>query len=426
MKKLHLTEDWAATLTGLLFVLISLGAFALSQYTPEFATFGWKNGEELIALFSAENLYNLLLVFIISYVLLVLAYFFQGKPIKETFGYVGVFLLTAAASLLGGNKMANDWGLETVIFSLAIGLLINNLWGTPQWIRKALSSELYIKIGLIFLGSTILFQNLLKSGALGLIQSVVVVFSIWYFSFWLCKRFKIDKELSIMLSSAVSICGVSAAIASAGAIKGDSKKLSYVVSLVLIVAVPMIIIMPILAKLIGLNETIAGAWIGGTIDTTGAVVATGALYGEEALRISTIVKFSQNVLLGIAAFFIALYWNYSKKEKTDASGERPGLQLMWERFPKFVLGFILVSLLFSFFFAGEGYKPVTDSLKKFQNLWFTLGFVSIGLETNFKALINAENKKAGFVFLGAQLFNILFTLLVAYVVFGIRWETIFK
>jgi uncharacterized membrane protein YadS len=184
----------------------------------------------------------------------------------------------------------------------------------------------------------------------------------------------------------------------------------------------MIVVMPFLAKLIGLNETIAGAWIGGTIDTTGAVVATGALYGEEALRIATIVKFSQNVLLGIAAFLIAIYWNCTRKGTETAAADKPGLRLIWERFPKFVLGFILVSVVFSFFFSGEAYKPLVDSLKKFQNLWFTLGFVSIGLETDFRALLNTENRKAGFVFLGAQLFNIIFTLLIAYLVFGIDWS----
>jgi uncharacterized membrane protein YadS len=85
------------------------------------------------------------------------------------------------------------------------------------------------------------------------------------------------------------------------------------------------------------------------------------------------------------------------------------------------VGFVLVSLLFSVFFAGEEYAPLAGSLKKFQNLWFTLGFVSIGLETDFRTLINSENRKATFVFLGAQLFNVFFTLLVAYLVFGIKY-----
>jgi uncharacterized integral membrane protein (TIGR00698 family) len=403
----------------LLFVAVSLGTFGLSGHTLPAAAFGWKDGGELPAVFSAGNLFRLLTVFAASYALFVFAHIIRGKPVKDTFGYAIVFLLAAVALLIGGNRTIGEWGLETVLFSLLAGLLVNNVFGTPEWLRKSLSSELYIKIGLILLGATILFQNLLKSGALGLIQSVAVVFAVWYFSFWLCRRFRIDRDLSVMLSSAVSICGVSAAIASAGAIRGDAKKLSYVVSLVLVVAVPMIIVMPLLAKLAGLNETLAGAWIGGTIDTTGAVVATGTLYGEEALKTATVVKFSQNVLLGIAAFFIAVYWSYTQADRTGGDGEKPSPRLIWERFPKFVLGFVFVSLLFSLFFAGEAYRPVVDSLKKFQNLWFTLGFVAIGLETDFKAIINSHNRKATFVFLGAQLFNVLFTLLAAYLIFGI-------
>nr|WP_262919894.1 YeiH family protein [Niabella hibiscisoli] len=197
------------------------------------------------------------------------------------------------------------------------------------------------------MGISVIFSDILKAGSLGLIQSLLVVLSVWYFSFWLCKRMKVDKELTMMLSSAVSICGVSAAIATSGAIKGDSKKLSLVVSLVLITAVPpMMIFMPWIAHKLGLSEEVTGAWLGGTIDTTGAVVASGTLVGETALKISTIVKFSQNVLLGIAAFAISIYWSYTKKDVSEQ--EKPTLKIIWERFPKFVLGFILVSVIFSF------------------------------------------------------------------------------
>src|SRR5690606_34229509 len=114
----------------------------------------------------------------------------------------------------------------------------------PSWFKEALSTELYVKIGLILLGTTVIFGDILKAGSLGLIQALAVVLSVWYFAFWICKKLNIDKEMSLMLSSAVSICGVSAAIATSGAIKGDSKKLSYVISLVFINAIPMIIFMP--------------------------------------------------------------------------------------------------------------------------------------------------------------------------------------
>jgi len=311
-----------------------------------------------------------------------------------------------------------DWGLETVIFSLLIGLFISNVLSVPEWLKGSLSSELFVKIGLVLLGTSVIFGDLLQSGALGLIQSVLVVLCVWYFCFWICRKLKIDKELSIMLSSAVSICGVSAAIASAGAIRGDKTKLSYVVSLVLIVAIPMIILMPFLAKWMGLPETVAGAWIGGTIDTTGAVVATGSIYGQKALETATIVKFSQNVLLGIAAFFISIYWSYSGQNKSEE--EKPTARIIWERFPKFVLGFIITSLVFSFLISPDVAADSQKIIKKLQGMWFALAFTSIGLETQFRSLINTQNKKATLAFLGAQAFNIVFTLILASILFGAK------
>ncbi len=137
----------------------------------------------------------------------------------------------------------------------------------------------------------------------------------------------VDSEMSMMLSSSVSICGVSAAIATCGAIKGDPKKLSFIVSLVLIVAIPMMYILPFFAKWMGLSEQAAGAWLGGTIDTTAAVVASGKFIGETAEQYSVIIKSAQNVLLGVAAFAISIYWSY----KGTNSNIRPSGSVLWER-----------------------------------------------------------------------------------------------
>src|SRR5690606_38287233 len=230
------------------------------------------------------------------------------------------------------------------------------------------------------------------------------------------KKMKVDNELTMMLSSAVSICGVSAAIATSGAIKGDPKKLSVVVSLVLITAVPMMIFMPWIAHQLGLSEEITGAWLGGTIDTTGAVVASGTLVGETALKISTIVKFSQNVLLGIAAFAISVYWSYTKKEVEQE--QKPTLKVIWERFPKFVLGFVIVSLVFSFLVAPDVTESIKPQLKNIQGFWFSLAFTCIGLETSFKDIFGKQNRKPLLAFLGAQGFNIIITLVIAYLLFG--------
>src|SRR5678810_431256 len=144
---------------------------------------------------------------------------------------------------------------------------------------------------------------MVDAGFLGVIQAIVVVLSVWFFCFWLCKKLHVDDEMATMLASAVSICGVSAAIAVCGAIQGDKKKLSYVTSLVLLVAVPMLLLMPLAAKAMGMSAVVAGAWLGGTLDTSAAVVAAGELLGNAGRNAAVVVKLSQNALIGFAAFF---------------------------------------------------------------------------------------------------------------------------
>jgi uncharacterized membrane protein YadS len=147
-------------------------------------------------------------------------------------------------------------------------------------------------------------------------------------------------------------------------------------------------------------------------------VASGTLVGETALKISTIVKFSQNVLLGLAAFAISVYWTYTNHPTGHDKQSKPTLSVIWERFPKFVLGFIGASLLFSFLLSPQQTAPLKDGLKNLQGLWFALAFTSIGLETNFGELFAKNSRKPFYAFLIAQLFNILVTLGIAYVLFG--------
>jgi uncharacterized membrane protein YadS len=139
--------------------------------------------------------------------------------------------------------------------------------------------------------------------------------------------------------------------------------------------------------------------------------------GETALKISTIVKFSQNVLLGIAAFAISIYWSYTKHPGVEGEQVKPSLGVIWERFPKFVLGFIAASLIFSFVVSPSVIGEVKGSFKNMQGLWFTLAFTSIGLETKFSDLFKHENRKPLYAFLIAQTFNIFITLIISYFLF---------
>jgi uncharacterized integral membrane protein (TIGR00698 family) len=409
-----LPEDWVIVLLGFLIISSSLFLFVLPV-----PSFGWKNFDDLgLKVFSADNLSAILMQFAFIYLVGILAAWFTNKSLKDfSIVFPIIFVVALIAQILAGNGAVKSLNLEAVIFSLTLGLVVGNFFNLPEWFRSVLSAELFVKIGLVLLGTSVLFGDILKAGSLGLLQALIVVLSVWYFAFWLCRKFKLDDELAMMLSSAVSICGVSAAIATAGAIEGDKKKLSYVISLVLITAIPMMIFMPYIARYFGFSQEVTGAWLGGSIDTTGAVVASGTLVGETALEISTIVKFSQNVLLGLAAFGISVYWTYTKGDAV-AGNSKPTLGVIWDRFPKFVIGFLAASLVFSFLLGRESIALVKDSLKSIQTLWFVLAFTSIGLETRFADLAGKGGAKPLFAFVIAQLFNIIVTLIVAYFLFG--------
>jgi uncharacterized membrane protein YadS len=259
-------------------------------------------------------------------------------------------------------------------------------------------------------------MEVLQAGALGILQAVLVVLVIWYFCFWLARKLRVDDDFAAMLSSSVAICGVSAAIATCGAIQGDKKKLSYVTSLVLIVAVPMMIVMPWLAKAFDMNDIVAGAWLGGTLDTSATVVAAGALISDVAMKTGVIVKLSQNALIGVAAFILVVWWAYKsgKQQGTD----KPSAGIIWERFPKFVLGFIVASAVFSFFLPQPMVEGTRSVLSELRTWWFALAFVCIGLETRFVDLATMEGGRPAVAFLGAQAVNVAWTLLLAWLIFG--------
>ncbi|MEA4917196.1 YeiH family protein [Proteiniphilum sp.] len=391
LKKLK-TEDWVSTLIGgIILVLVVFLPSVMKNY-----------------------LYMSLIIAILGYA----GYLFMGNKDKGgfLFSFIVVYALAWLAEYMAGLGPIKTIGLESVFFAVLIGLLIRNTVGLPKWLAPAVKSEYYIKAGLVILGSSILFNEIMRAGALGMVQGIIVVFSVWYFSFWISTRaFKIDPEMSMLLSSSVSICGVSAAIATSGAIKGDPRKLSFVISLVLIVAIPMMYLLPFLAKWIGLSEEVAGAWLGGTIDTTAAVVASGKFIGETAEQYSVIIKSAQNVLLGVAAFAISIYWSY----KGTNSEIRPSGSVLWDRFPKFVLGFLIASLVFSFAFDAETGKELSRVANKgARGLLFSLAFVCIGLETDFRYIFKKENAKYIWSFLTAQGFNIILTLLIAWLLFS--------
>jgi len=405
-------EDWLAAGIGALVV-----ALVLAGVRPALPSFSWETSADLVTgVLGAGNLSRTLAaavpIGILSGVGVLLT---RGALGGFAAGFPVVFALAWISQLLAGSAAVEAWGIEYVIFALVLGLLVSNLVGVPAWLASAAQSEFYIKIGLVLLGTSILFGDLLQAGLLGILQAVLVVVAVWFVSFWLARRLRVDDELGTMMATAVSICGVSAAIAACGAIQGDRRKLSYVTSLVLIVAAPMMVLMPHAVRIFGIPEVVGGAWLGGTLDTSASVVAAGELISVPARNAGVVVKLSQNVLIGVAALLLTIWWTM---RSAGAAGTRPGIGVIWERFPKFVLGFVATSFLFSFLLDRQVIAQTRGVLNGLRTMWFAMAFASIGLETRFSELVRHGGGRPAIAFLGGQAFNVVWTLVLAYLIFG--------
>ena len=347
--------------------------------------------------------------------------------------FLGVFLLATIAYVFAANEVAKAYNLEYALWALGIGMIISNTIGTPGWLKPAVRTEFFIKTGLVLLGAEVLMSRLMALGLPGVCVAWVVTPIVLITTYWFGQKIlKIEsKSLNMVISADMSVCGVSAAIASAAACKAKKEELSLAIGMSLSFTVVMMVILPIVIKAIGLNEYVGGAWLGGTIDSTGAVAAAGATLGDKALEVAATVKMIQNILIGVAAFGIATYW-VTKVEPTEGAAsteKKPGLSEIWIRFPKFILGFIAASILFSILHASLADGPalissvIKGSTKVFRGWLFCLAFVSIGLDTRFVDL--AKHIKGGkpvILYICGQTLNLILTLLMAWLMFGVLFK----
>jgi len=407
-----ISEDWLTV--GIAFVAIGL---VLGGIWPPLPTFSWATADDLASrIFGPQNLQRSVIAGMALGVLAGAgAWLMQASLTRFVAGFGVVYTLTWLAQMIAGGAVVSAWGIEYVIFALMLGLFVSNVIGVPAWLREAARSEYYIKTGLVILGTSILFSDLMQAGLLGLAQAVLVVTTVWFACFWVARRLHVDDEFATMLASAVSICGVSAAIAACGAIQGDRRKLSYVTSLVLIVAAPMMVVMPYIVRAFDIPDVVGGAWLGGTLDTSASVVAAGELISPAARDAGVVVKLSQNVLIGVAAFLLTIWWTLRNR---PSGSERPGLKVIWERFPKFVLGFLAASFMVSFLLVPSLVSNTKGVLTGLRTMWFGLAFTSIGLETRLLDLVKTGGGRPAAAFLIGQALNVVWTALLAYVFFG--------
>ena len=361
------------------------------------------------------------------------AYFMGHNYVKFIIAFIGVFFLAVLSYLFAAQTDMKNLGISYAVWAILFGLIISNTIGTPGWLKPAIQTEYFIKTGLVLLGSEILLGKIMAIGLPGIFVSWVVTPIVLVTTFWFGQKIlKIgSKTLNITISADMSVCGVSAAIATAAACNAKKEELTLAVGLSMVFTSIMMIVMPAFINAVGMPEVLGGAWIGGTIDATGAVVAAGAFLGDKALNVAATIKMIQNVLIGLIAFAVAFYW----ATKVENTGEaRVGMSEIWLRFPKFIIGFLGASIVFSILYAALSkefsyafidHGIIRGFTKDLRGWLFCLAFVSIGLSVNFKELKHHfSGGKPLILYVCGQSLNLLLTLLMAYLMFYIVFPEI--
>ena len=370
--------------------------------------------------------------YLIALCVLMAVFFGVGlKCMGESFGkfvagFPFVFVLAVLSYLFAHQSNINAAGIGYAAWAIVFGLLISNTLGTPRWVKPAVQTEYFIKTGLVLLGAEILFGKIVSIGIPGMFVAWAVTPIVLISTYIVGNRFiKMEsKTLNITISAAVSVCGVSAAIATAAACRAKKEELTLAVGMSLIFTALMMIGMPYFIRATGMPYILGGAWMGGTIDSTGAVAAAGAFLSDQALHVAATIKMIQNVLIGLVAFCVAIYWCLKVDRK---AGVRVGAMEIWYRFPKFVIGFAAASIFFSLIYGILGSDVgnvlidngvIRGFTKGLRGWFFCLAFVSIGLATDFRALAHYfKGGKPLWLYIFGQTFNLVLTLLMAYIMF---------
>ena len=428
---LYKKEDWLSIWGAFLIISIAAVGVLTGAYdfaAAKFAKWGFCAGEfsdpakfkDLLSIFTGSVWAKLGLTFAALATVFTVGNKLEGKKAgKYLVAFTAFFALVCVVRVLSAELTFNRY-LEYAFWALLLGLAISNTVKTPEWLKPALRTEFYIKTGLVILGAQVLFSNIQKFGLYGLgiawgVTPIVIIF-MWWLG---VKVLKIqNKPLVITIAAATSVCGTSAAIAAAAAAKAKKTDLAFAVGTSLIFTVLMMVGMPFFIKLVHIDPMVGGAWIGGTVDSTGAVVLAGQALGDVGGQVAALVKMIQNILIGFVALGIAVFFT-TKVDRSAADGQKVGVGEIWQRFPKFILGFIAAPMIFSFImqptFGIEETNKVIKALKEYQNWAFVLAFTSIGLETNFKELCGqVQGGKPFQLYIVGQVFNLILTFVIAW------------
>jgi len=403
-------EDWWSVWIGLLVIVLAWALFAngsslkwLAVAPAKWKTLAeaWQgiasHGASYLALFAAFAL-------LFGTGLAVL-----GHSLSR---FLPAFLILFVASLLiftaSAWVEASRYNLEAPLLALALGLLVSNTVRLPEWFHSGLRVEFYIKVGIVLLGATLPLTLLFWAGPVAVGQATMVSLATFFTIFFASKALGLDKRFAAVLGVGGAVCGVSAAIASGGAVRARREETSMAITLVVVWAIVMIFVLPLASRALGLSTAVAGAWIGTSEFADAAGIAAAQAYGDAArhpggaiagapdaaVQAFTLMKVvGRDIWIGIWAF--ALAWVATTRWNTEGGVQaKADVREIWARFPKFVIGFVLASALMtwiaSHYSLADYRKVVTpDLVAPISTLraWaFTFCFLSIGLTTRLRSL----------------------------------------
>jgi uncharacterized integral membrane protein (TIGR00698 family) len=302
----------------------------------------------------------------------------------------GVILLVVigyAGKLLEKNVNAyaksHHWifpNIEYVLWAILIGLVISNVFGLAEIFRPGVATyEFWLKAGIVLLGSRFLLGDVWKLGGVSLLLVAIEILGSLAFMTFLGRLFGLRPKLTTLLAVGSAVCGVSAIIATKGAIDADDEDSSFAIAAILALGAIALFTFPLVGHYLHLSDHAYGLWAGLAVDNTAEATAAGALYSDAAAKLAVLTKTTRNALIGFVVLAYAIYWASQGQAKVVTNKAA----FLWQKFPKFVLGFLLVSLLAT---VGFFTKDQNTSLANLSRWAFLLTFAGVGLRTNFREM----------------------------------------
>jgi uncharacterized integral membrane protein (TIGR00698 family) len=330
-----------------------------------------------------------------------------GILLLAVVGYAGKFIEQFIARYGKAHHIVLP-NIEYVLWAILIGLAISNTVGVPAVFRRGVATyEFWLKTGIVLLGARFLLGDVRRLGGISLVLIAIELVLALSFMTWLGRAFKLKPKLVSLLAIGSSICGVSAIIAAQGAIEADEEDSSYAIAAILLLGALSLFLFPVIGHALHLSDHAYGLWTGLAVDNTAEATAAGALYSDAAGKVAVLAKTCRNATIGFIVLGYAIYW----ASKGQASEVQNKGAFLWRKFPKFVLGFLLVSLLATIGFFS---KPQLAAVGNLSRWAFLLTFAGVGLRTNLREL----SKQGARPFIVGAVGEVVIALITLGLVFG--------